>query len=286
MSWMIALGTILALLLAVALGLSFRLTRPPGQSEFSSPTEYGLAYEEVYFLATDGLRLRGWWIPAAGSERVVIILHGHGGSVDWDIRRAPPLIQAGFNVFLFDFRAHGQSQGKVTTFGFLERRDLTGAVRFLKARGMQKIGVIGFSLGGIVAMLTTPICPDIQAVISDGGPASIYTTLIAYGVNKGHPHWLAATFAWLALAGTSLRLGANMFSYAPVLWVGKITPRPILFIHGEQDQYLSNFDELFAAAESPKEAWRVAEAGHTTVEQVYPEEHNQRVIDFFTEHLA
>ena len=117
LDWLIYFVVLVLLILVLALGLSFRLTKPPGQSAFSSPIEYGLEYEEVFFPASDGLRLRGWWLPADGSDRAVIILHGHGGSVDWDVGLAPPLIQAGFNVFLFEFRAHGRSQGKMTSSG-------------------------------------------------------------------------------------------------------------------------------------------------------------------------
>ena len=134
-------------------------------------------------------------------------------------------------------------------------------------------------------MLTAPVCPDIQAVISDDGPARIRTALTVYGLQKGHPRWLSASLAWLALAGASLRLGANLFRYEPVRWVGKIAPRPILFIHGDQDPNLPDFDELYAAANLPKEAWRVPEAGHVEAGQLYPGEHERRIIDFFTRYL-
>jgi fermentation-respiration switch protein FrsA (DUF1100 family) len=67
--------------------------------------------------------------------------------------------------------------------------------------------------------------------------------------------------------------------------VGKITPRPILFIHGEQDQYRPDFDDLYAAAFEPKEAWRVPEAGHTTVSQVFPEEYQRKILVFFEQYL-
>ena len=63
--------------------------------------------------------------------------------------------------------------------------------------------------------------------------------------------------------------------------MGKISPRPIFFIHGDHDQYLPDFDELYAAARQPKELWRLPDAGHTTASQLYPEEHARRVIEFF-----
>lgn len=269
------------LVLIVGLGLSFYMTRRNPIIEIHSPAEYGLDFEEVAFEATDGLVLRGWWIPANASERAVVILHGHGGSMDYDIQRAPALHQAGFNVLLFDFRAHGRSQGNLATFGYLERRDVLGAVEFLKSRGIRRIGLLGFSYGGMISMLAAPICSEVNALIADGGPARMRTAITARGVELHLPHWLAALTAWLTVVMTSLRLGANLFRYEPVRWVGRIAPRPIFFIHGELDQYCPNFDDLYAAANEPKELWRLPGVGHTKASEAFPEEHRRRVIEFF-----
>jgi pimeloyl-ACP methyl ester carboxylesterase len=272
-------------ILIVGLVLSFYFTQRGQLGETHSPDEYGLQYEPVEFKATDGLRLRGVWIPASGSDKAVIVLHGHGGSYDFDLYRAPALHEAGFNVLFFDFRAHGRSEGRRMTFGFEERRDVLGSIEFLHMHEIQHIGLLGFSYGGIVSMLVTPVCPDVEAVISDGGPARMSTAIAARGVEMGFPRWLTKPIAWLIISITSLRLGVNLFHYEPIRWVGKITPRPILFIHGDLDQYLPDFDELYAAALQPKELWRLADAGHTTASQLYPEEHTRRVVEFFSRYL-
>jgi pimeloyl-ACP methyl ester carboxylesterase len=188
-------------------------------------------------------------------------------------------------VLLFDFRAHGRSEGKRMTFGYEERRDVLRAIEFLHSRGMQHIGLLGFSYGGVVSMLVTPDCPDVEAVISDGGPARIRTAIAVRGVEMGFPLWLTKPLAWLIISITSLRLGINLFNYESIRWVGKITPRPILFIHGDLDQYLPDFDELYTAACRPKEMWRLPDAGHTTASQLYPQEHTRRVVEFFSRYL-
>jgi uncharacterized protein len=273
------------LLLVLGLGLSFYLTKRFYLGTTHTPAEYGLEYEDVTFKSSDGLTLHGVWIPAPGADRTVVILHGHGGSMDWDIQRSPVFHAAGFNVLLFDFRAHGRSEGRLATFGYLERRDVQGAVAFLKERGMMRIGLLGFSYGGMASMLAAPICPEVNAVVTDGGPARVRTAIIGRCVEVGLPRWLARPLAWLAVAATSLRLGVNLFRYEPIRWVGKIAPRPILFIHGELDQYLPDFDELYAAAGEPKEAWRLPGVGHTKASEVYPEEFRRRVIGFFDRNL-
>jgi uncharacterized protein len=273
------------ILCAAGLGLSFYFTHRGRLGEVHSPAEYGLQFEPIDIKTSDGLILRGVWVPAPGSNRAVVILHGHGGSYDFDVYRASPLQSAGFNVLLFDFRAHGRSEGKHITFGYEERRDMQGAIDFLQTRGMQHIGLLGFSYGGIVAMLFTPDCPAVEAVISDGGPTRMRTAIAARGVELGLPLWLMRPLASLIISVTSMRLGANLFQYEPVRWVGKISPRPILFIHGDHDQYLPDFDDLYAAANPPKELWRLPDAGHTTTSQLYPEEHTRRVIEFFNRYL-
>jgi fermentation-respiration switch protein FrsA (DUF1100 family) len=271
--------------LAFGLGMSFYLTQRFSLGQVHTPAEYGLDYEEITFPAADGMSLGGVWIPFPGSQRAIIILHGHGGSMDWDIQRAPYFHEAGFNVMLFDFRAHGRSGGNLATFGYLERQDVAGAVTFLKRRGMKRIGLLGFSYGGMASMLAAPLCPEVNAVVSDGGPARQRSAVAGRVTELGLPRWLGPFLGWLTVAATSVRLGVNLFRYEPVRWVGQIAPRPILFIHGELDQYLPDFDELYAAAGEPKQAWRLPGVHHTKASEVYPDEFYRRVVGFFQENL-
>ncbi len=280
---LLPLLAITLLLLALGWVLSFRFTRRSRPDTTRSPAEYGLAFQDVFFRTADGLTLRGWWIPAPGAERAIIFLHGQGGSMDPDVQYAPAFHSAGFSVLMFDFRAHGRSEGQVSTVGYLERQDALAAIAFVKEQGIERIGLLGFSMGGIVAILTAPLSPDVRAIISDGGPARMQTALRVRGTEMGVPRPFADLMAWLVGAVTSLRVGASLFQYEPVRQVSQVAPRPILFIRGEHDQYVppANFEAMFAAAGEPKEAWRVPEAGHRTVDEIYPEEYRRRVVGFF-----
>jgi pimeloyl-ACP methyl ester carboxylesterase len=277
----------IVLVLASGICLSYFFTSRRPRTVFHTPSEYGLEGEEVTFRASDGLELRGCWIPArVRPAPAVIILHGHGGSLDTDLHRAPVFHEAGFNVFLFDFRAHGASRGHIASFGYLECRDVQGAVAYVRSRGAGRVGLLGFSYGGIASMLSAPLCPDVYAVVSDGGPIRRRTAIAGRGAEWRFPRWLSTCFAWLIVAITSLRLRANLFSYDSVRWVGRIAPRPILFIHGEDDLFCADFDDLWNAANEPKEAWRLPGVGHTKASEVYPEEFNRRVIEFFKRNLG
>lgn len=276
---------LVVLTLGMALGLSFYFTCRQVRSSFHNPGEYGLEFEEIKFPAKDGLILQGCWIPCDGSKKVIVILHGHGGSLDWDVHRAPFLHHAGYNVFLFDFRAHGRSEGNLATFGYLERNDVWGAVEYLGSLGMKRMGLLGFSYGGIASMTATPGCPRVNAVITDGGPARMRVAIAARGVEKGIPDFLAIPLAWLLVAMTSLRFQVNMFNYEAVRWVGKISPTPILFIHAEKDRYCPDFQDLYSTAKEPKEVWFVPGVDHTKASEIYPEEYQHRVLEYFKKHL-
>jgi uncharacterized protein len=281
----LSLGLAFLLVLVAALLLSNRLTRRYRLVATRCPAEFGLAFEDVAFATLDGLTLRGWFIPRAGSHRAVVLLHGHAGSMDPDIQYVPALHAAGLNVLMFDFRAHGRSDGQVCTLGCLERRDVLAAVQLLRSRGLRRIAVLGFSLGGRVAMLTAPVCPEIDVVIDDGGPVRLSSALRAWACENRVPGWLASPLAWLALAATSLRVGSNLFRCEPVNWASGISPRPFMIIHGEEDQYCPDLDDLLRACPPPTELWRLPGVGHVQASVVFPDEYRRRVVAFLQEYL-
>jgi uncharacterized protein len=159
-----------------------------------------------------------------------------------------------------------------------------GAVKYLQSRGIKRIALVGFSLGGMVAILSAAICPDVAVVIDDGGPVRMRSALKGWAIEQHLPAWSAPILAWLTIVTTSLRLGANLFAYEPLGWVGKIAPRPLMLIHGDRDQYVTDFDDLMKAAQ-PTEIWRLPGEGHVTASQTYPEEYRRRIIAFLTKYL-
>jgi alpha-beta hydrolase superfamily lysophospholipase len=257
----------------------------------TDPADHGLAYEDVEFTARDGIRLRGWFIPAdsAGIARgTVVFCHGHAGSMDPDIQYAPWFHQAGYNVLMFDFRGHGRSDGQWVSMGALERLDLLGAVDYLRGRGIERVGVLGFSMGGVVAMSTTPHSEAISAVISDGGFARLERAVAAGARQRGLPAFLAPLFGRVVVWLAGLRLAMYLAEADPIRWVDKIAPRALFIIHGGQDPYISVEEarQLYQRAGEPKELWVVPEAQHRQVDVHRPEEYRQRVLCFFDRWLA
>ena len=123
----------------------FVSVRPPRILSSVHPSHIGLPYESVTIKTSDGLKLSGWFIPREGSDRVVIGLHGYPADKG-DILPALMFLLRDFNLLLFDFRYFGESEGRYTTVGGDEVKDLLAAIQFLKERGFEKIGVWSHSV--------------------------------------------------------------------------------------------------------------------------------------------
>lgn len=283
----------IALILLITASLSgYYVVRRQKQQLFLDPGQFGLEYRDVSFVTADGVTLVGWWIPAAGSTRTIICLHGYGGSCDPDLKYAPELSKAGFNLLYFDFRAHGRSGAKITSIGALEVEDCRAAIRFAEAQGSTAIGLLGFSMGGRVALLTAAADPShIQALISDGGPARL-TTAIAGDIAKKHvPRFLSYPIASIIVLGMSLWTGKFLFAREPYHLAKHLPPLPVLFIHGGKDPHTSAAElqhMVSAAGEnagSTAAAWVIPQAGHRDAVEFVGGEYLVRVIAFFERFL-
>lgn len=118
------------------------------------PNEYGMDYEEIFFPALDGITIEGWFIPAAGSDKLLIFNHpmpcnryGYPGHLEpwqdfggFEVNFLPEykiLHDAGYNIITYDMRNHGRSgtgSGGINAHGTLEYRDVIGSLRYAKSR--------------------------------------------------------------------------------------------------------------------------------------------------------
>ncbi len=151
-----------------------------------TPEGVGLPYEDVAFQATDGVKLRGWFIPGEGEGAGPAIAFVHGwpwnrvgnraGKVpiaDRDVDFLVParaLHDAGFHVLLFDLRNHGESaSAPPVTYGVREARDFAGAVAYLRGRpdvDGGRIGALGCSMGANTILYGVPSCQPVSAVLA------------------------------------------------------------------------------------------------------------------------
>jgi alpha-beta hydrolase superfamily lysophospholipase len=285
----VAMLFVLALATAMAVGYGMnRLTQPERNLAGGIPSDYGLPYETVSFPSYDGTILRGWFVPAIEPRATVIFCHGRAGSKAPDLIYVPQFRQHGFNVLLFDFRAHGESDGRKSSLVYYERWDLLAALAYLRERGIEEVGLMGFSMGAAVAIATAPLSKAVRAVIADSAFAELRTILVTYLRQRGVPKRIASGLAMLIIWAAGLRLRCRLPDADPLRWVGRVTPRPLLLIHGGQDQWIpaSDASRLYEAAGEPKELWVVPEAEHRCADKVCPEEYMSRVLSFFDRWLV
>jgi fermentation-respiration switch protein FrsA (DUF1100 family) len=237
----------------------------------ATPEDFSLNSESVSFLSADGLHLTAWFIPAKGlSQGTIILVHGIDGNRSDMLPRAWFLSLAHYSVLDIDLRAHGGSQGTYATPGYIEARDILGAVSFLRhSRGYSgPIAVFGHSYGAVAALYAAAHSPNIAAVISDSAFISFEnmmkraTDLLAKDPDRSRLDRLGLRLAssrfaeWMVIPIYYLRTGIWPSSHrADVLrTIPKIGDRPILFIAGQLDQICppSNTEKMYKVALSPQ----------------------------------
>lgn len=150
---------------------------PPRSPVLHWPSEHDLEYEDVTFLAHDGVPIEAWFIPAPGSRKLIIANHPLGFTRSgipthlepWHAAWAPSgngfevdlvpdykiLHDAGYNVLAYDLRNHGLSSaanGGFITHGFTESRDVIGSLEYARTRPDTRdmiIGLFSRCMGGV-----------------------------------------------------------------------------------------------------------------------------------------
>jgi pimeloyl-ACP methyl ester carboxylesterase len=275
-------------LIAVNAGAAY-LTRRRKPDPQDSPTNYGIPFQEVQFIARDGVKIAGRWIPAREPACTVILCHGQEGSMDGLTPIMVPLYEANFNVLMFDFRAHGQSEGSSVSMGMYEKEDLLGAIDFLHANyQVESVGVVGFSMGAATALITAALSDRICAIVADSSYIHLRQTLARWGTQRGVPYAIARQIAWGVLSTTSVRIDGRIDQAEPSRWVAHIGQRPILYIYGEADPYITRAEiaELQRLSEGPTDLWLVPNVGHRGAYLADPAGYMERVIAWFQKYLV
>jgi uncharacterized protein len=273
---------------------------PPRFETDDDPKKYGLDYESVSFPTSDGLTLRGWFIPAATVLReglqqgemawntCATILVGHGYPFDKaNILRHALFLHPRFHLLVFDFRYFGESEGSYTTAGLLETRDVQAAVDYVKSRSdvnPERIGALGFSMSASAFILTRH--PDVKAIVAD----SPYATL--EGLIARQFFFLPGFTKWPLVAMTKLYarilLGVRVSDAAPADVVRDLNTS-LLLIHGNADSQIpiEHSQTIYANADQDKTTfWIVPGADHGFAHGLEGPRYEVRVRQFFEQHLC
>jgi fermentation-respiration switch protein FrsA (DUF1100 family) len=243
----------------------------------------------VRFRTDDGLAIDGWYLAHPDARDALVICHGFAMNRHELLDIAQGLRARGHAVLLFDFRAHGTSEGLRSTIGLRETREIAAAVDFLQARpelAGRPIGVAGVSMGAAAALLATARDPRIGAVAADSSFATL-EEIAAQGLSAfcRVPTFL---FSGLILRFAEFLTAERIRAHRPIDALAAIAPRPVLLIHDETDTFIpvSHTHALFAAASEPKECWITPCLGHASLWAHRADEYVARLDDFFTRSLG
>lgn len=243
-------------------------TFQPTRHLFANGEALGRPWQEVWLTAEDGPRLHAWFFPAdihaPHRQYVILLCHGNAGNLGNRIDVIQLLLQTGANVFAFDYRGYGRSEGYPTEAGTY--RDAEAAHAWLLQQDFNPKYIIahGNSLGGAVAC-SLAVNKPVGGLI------------------------LQSTF-------TSLPdLGSELFPWLPVRWLASMRydsrqrlPKihvPILFLHSREDGLIGfhHSEKNMAAANEPK--WlHELHGGHNSWIEVDPHSFVQAIRQFL-DHL-
>ncbi len=245
--------------------LAVSLTYRPHVAFSENPsTLFQRPFQRIEFRATDGTPLVGWWIPSQlrshDSAPTVLLCPGLVATKATQLHLAVRLMQAGYNIFIFDFRDHGESGGELTSFGDLERRDVLGAVQWLQTahpQACRKLVGLGVNTGA-AALIAAAADPGPQGQNIDA--IAVYGTFdrLDSTLDTIIQNYIPPPISWLVrhigLPLASIQVGADLSSFSPATEVKALWPRPILVIHGLDDQIIDfqHGQSLYDAALQPK----------------------------------
>jgi fermentation-respiration switch protein FrsA (DUF1100 family) len=253
------------------------------------PSDVHLPCEELWLKTAEGISLSCWLIPGGpGARGTVIYLHGVSECKIVGISMAKLLHEAGFNVFLYDSRRHGDSGGAYCTYGFYEKHDVGTVITYLEHRGdlrVGRIGLFGSSMGAAVAIQAAALDARVASVVAESGFATLRTIFDDYQKRMIKMPWHYLRNLVIKRSEHLAHFRANAVSPLEAL---KNVHVPIFILHGTSDDRIaSRYSELlFANAHEPKELWLIEGAHHNDMGEVGGVEYTRRILEFFQTHLS
>ncbi|OHD19805.1 MAG: hypothetical protein A2086_07135 [Spirochaetes bacterium GWD1_27_9] len=203
-------------------------------------------YEYVKIKTKDKLKLDGWFIPVENAKGTIIVLHGYSSDMSFGLSQSKFLLEKGYQILVYNARFWQYSK-KPEKFVFSitkEISDVGDVLDYVKTRkdvDPTKIGIFGFSQGGFKTYLSAAKYSDFKVVMVDAGPANRY--------------WFDSNPDILKAIKDKTGEDPTAEEFDVLAQVEKISPRPLLILHGGKDSFVPTFvsESIFEKAKDPKE---------------------------------
>lgn len=228
--------------------------------------EPALAHRPVVATGDRGATLRGWLFPARGPSRgLVVYLHGVADNRASGLGLAERYVARGYDVLLYDARAHGASGGDACTWGVLEKRDVS---RLLDAVGARRAVLVGVSMGAGVAIQAAAEDPRVAGVVAAAPFASLATL-----AREHAPRATPETIVRRAFRTAEARGGFRIADASPEVAAPRVHA-PVLLVHGLRDAVVPPHHSraILDRLAGPRRLVLVPGAGHVdALGRVWPE---------------
>jgi alpha-beta hydrolase superfamily lysophospholipase len=272
---------------AAAYSVSRWLTRPTPGPPDQTPADHGLCWQPLECRTADRLRLKGWVVTPPCPRATVALFHGLRGNRGRTLGRTAFLAAAGYRCVAFDHRAHGESDGRRSSFGYFEARDVAAVGELIGRQWPhQPRAALGMSMGAAAVCFAGSGARTFDAIILESLYHDLASTFRSR-IGQDYPGWLGRFFpgvVWVTERRLRLRLGQMV----PADRVGGLAPAPVLVLTGSQDPNAppQDAERLYARCRGPRELYLVPGAGHRDVCEAGGEQYRRRVLDFLGRHLA
>ena len=241
-----------------------------------------LEKEHITLKSDYGYDIKGIFIPNSNSKKCIILCHGITVNTNYSVKYIKPFYNRGFSVFMYDHRNHGLSGGTYTSMGYFEKYDLKTCANFLfnKLGPDINLGVLGESMGAATVLQYCAIDNRVSFCIEDCGYSDVFE-LFKHRLKEDYKiNFLPLLF--IADIIMKVRYKWSFKSASPLTYIKNIDI-PILFIHGDMDDYVPTYmvyDLFNSKTTGFKELYIAKNAKHAEAVTSNPDKYDEIIGNF------
>lgn len=245
-----------------------------------------LRLESLTTTSDDNIRLFGWCIEPGNPRATVVLHHGMRDCRLQMLDRVQWLAEMGFRCVLFDHRNHGESEGRLTSFGWHERKDAMAIARYVAERWpAQPRAALGCSMGAAALCYSGEASRLYRAIVLENLYRDLATAFDSR-IGTGYPGWVKHFrhgVVWI----TEKRLGMRLTDASPIARIADLAPTPILLLTGSDDAHAPPAEVQSIAAQIPDSSQFAVIAGakHSDVFARGGEAYRRLVLEFLERNL-